>query len=42
MEYHDLIVEKRDGVGIVTLNRPEARNALNPVSASSWLGPSTR
>ncbi len=25
-----VLVETRDGVGTVTLNRPEARNALNP------------
>lgn len=29
MDYETLIVEKRDAVGIVTLNRPQALNALN-------------
>jgi len=28
-EYHNLLVEARNGVGIVWLNRPELRNALN-------------
>ena len=31
MNYETLLVEVRDGVATVTLNRPEARNALNPV-----------
>lgn len=30
MSYETLLVEVADGVGTVTLNRPEARNALNP------------
>jgi enoyl-CoA hydratase/carnithine racemase len=25
-----IVVERRDGVAIVTLNRPEKRNALSP------------
>ncbi|SCX05798.1 putative enoyl-CoA hydratase echA8 [Agrobacterium sp. DSM 25558] len=29
MDYETLIVEKRDAVGVVTLNRPQALNALN-------------
>ncbi len=29
MSYETLLVEKRDNVGIITLNRPEALNALN-------------
>lgn len=29
MDYETIIVEKRDAVGIVTLNRPKALNALN-------------
>lgn len=29
MSYETLLVDVRDGVGTVTLNRPEARNALN-------------
>ncbi len=31
MSYETLLVEIRDGVGTITLNRPEARNALNRV-----------
>lgn len=31
MSYETLIVEVRDGVATVTLNRPEVRNALNQV-----------
>ena len=30
MEYQDLIVENREGVALVTLNRPEKLNALGP------------
>ncbi|NTF06098.1 enoyl-CoA hydratase [Agrobacterium rubi] len=29
MDYETLIVEKRDNVGVITLNRPQALNALN-------------
>lgn len=29
MEYETLIVEKREAVGVITLNRPQALNALN-------------
>ncbi|WP_288430283.1 enoyl-CoA hydratase [uncultured Agrobacterium sp.] len=29
MDYETLIVEKRDAVGVITLNRPKALNALN-------------
>ena len=29
MAYENLLVETRDGVAIVTVNRPEKRNALN-------------
>ncbi|MFC2025300.1 enoyl-CoA hydratase-related protein [Chloroflexota bacterium] len=29
MEYQTLIVEKKNRVGVITLNRPEVRNALN-------------
>lgn len=31
MDYETLLVEKRDEVGIITLNRPKALNALNSV-----------
>ncbi len=30
MSYHFLILEKEDGIGILSINRPEALNALNP------------
>ncbi|MCA9829282.1 MAG: enoyl-CoA hydratase/isomerase family protein [Dehalococcoidia bacterium] len=30
MEYQDIIVEQREGVALVTLNRPEKLNALGP------------
>jgi len=30
MEYATLLVEKKDGVGIVTLNRPDKKNAMSP------------
>lgn len=29
MEYANLIMEKEDGIGLLTINRPEAMNALN-------------
>ena len=29
MTYETLLIDVRDGVATVTLNRPEARNALN-------------
>ncbi len=29
MRYKTLIVEKKNKVGVITLNRPEVRNALN-------------
>ena len=31
MSYQNIIVEIRDGVGTITLNRPEVLNAINPV-----------
>ena len=30
MEYSNILVEKRESIGIVTLNRPKALNAINP------------
>ena len=29
MEYKNIIFEKKDGIGYVTMNRPKALNALN-------------
>ena len=29
MEYETIKVERRDNIGVVYLNRPEVRNALN-------------
>ena len=29
MQYQNILTEERDGVFIVTLNRPQARNAIN-------------
>lgn len=35
MEYEGLIYTKEDGIGIITLNRPEVLNALNPGTLAS-------
>ena len=32
MTYQNLIFEKKDAIGYLTLNRPESLNALNDVS----------
>ena len=29
MEYETLLIEKKDGVAVLTLNRPETHNAMN-------------
>ena len=29
MEYKNIIFDKKDGIGYVTMNRPKALNALN-------------
>ena len=34
MAYQTIIVEKKDGVGKITLNRPERMNAINPTIAT--------
>lgn len=34
MKYNELILEKREGIANIILNRPEARNALTPVLLS--------
>lgn len=34
MSYQYILTEERDGVYIVTLNRPEAKNAIN---SAMWL-----
>ena len=34
MTYEHILVEKEDGVGIVTLNRPEKLNAMNRMLSS--------
>ena len=30
MDYNNLLFEKRDGIGYLTLNRPDKLNALSP------------
>ena len=37
MEYQTLLVEKRNRIGVITLNRPEVRNALNAVLTEELL-----
>lgn len=37
MSYTSIVVETRQGVGLVTLNRPEVRNALNSVLLSELM-----
>ncbi|NTW37147.1 MAG: enoyl-CoA hydratase/isomerase family protein, partial [Syntrophobacteraceae bacterium] len=32
MAYENILFEVRDGVGILTFNRPKALNALNPAT----------
>ena len=34
MKYNELILEKREGIANIILNRPEARNARAPVLLS--------
>ena len=37
MEYSAVIMEKKNGVGVITLNRPEVRNALSAVLMDEML-----
>ena len=30
MSYQTLLIEKSEGVAVVTLNRPDKKNAMNP------------
>ena len=36
MTYETISIEKRDGVAVLTLNRPERKNAINDVMAYEW------
>ena len=36
MSYQNLLVEKKDGVAIVTVNRPDKLNALDDRTMESW------
>lgn len=38
MEFQDLLYEKSEGIAFITLNRPEARNALTPAMIDSLVG----
>ena len=37
MEYQDIIYEKEDGVATITLNRPQALNAITPTMQKEWV-----
>jgi 2-(1,2-epoxy-1,2-dihydrophenyl)acetyl-CoA isomerase len=37
MEFQDLLYEKTDGIALITMNRPQAMNALSPVMMDSLI-----
>ena len=39
MAYENLLVEKKDGIAVVTVNRPDKLNALNPAFFVELRGP---
>ncbi len=36
-DYTDIIFEKAEGMGKITINRPEVRNAFRPETLTWWL-----
>ncbi len=38
MADHPVLTERRDGVLLITINRPDARNAVNPARAEGIAG----